>query len=226
MENPEAKPTPTKTRKIQKIFLLFLSFVAMGLFAVGAKGIIDRRKAVTKVSQSPILDQVVTEDTDSPDETKPMTAYEVPADQPRRIIIATIGAEGYIQKVGTTKDNAMAVPNNINFAGWYTASVKPGSTGLSIIDGHVSGKYNDSIFKNLSKLKIGDMFEVEYGDLSLKKFEVVETKTLPEEQVSMYLFAKNDKIEKQLNLITCAGKFDKKSQTFQDRVVVVAKTLN
>jgi LPXTG-site transpeptidase (sortase) family protein len=151
--------------------------------------------------------------------------YTVPADQPRRIVLPTIAAEGIIQKVSLTPERAIAVPSNINYAGWYAPSVKPGEAGLSIIDGHVSGKYADGIFKNIHKLRVGDEFSVEYGDLSKVNFQVVEVTSLPEAESLSYLLKKRDDISKQLNLITCGGKYNKQTSTYEDRVIVVSKQI-
>jgi LPXTG-site transpeptidase (sortase) family protein len=138
--------------------------------------------------------------------------------------LSTIGASGIVQKIGLTSTNAISVPTNIHFAGWYTGSVKPGELGLSIIDGHVLGRYNDGIFKDLSKLKVGDVYEVEYGDKSTRNFTVVEVKTVSEDKAAAYLLTQRDDIDRQLNLITCGGKFDRANQTFDHRVIVVSRS--
>jgi LPXTG-site transpeptidase (sortase) family protein len=215
-----------KQRRRDKVLLLVLVAVAAGLLVIGLKDLNERRIATTKDSPAPIAGQIVTNDVVTPDETKPKESYDVPADQPRRIVLGSIGAEGYIQQVSTNDKNTISVPTNVHFAGWYTGSVKPGKSGLSIIDGHVSGVYSDGIFKNLAEIKAGDQFSVEYGDLTTKKFEVVDTIILPETESAALLFEKQEGIDKQLNLITCGGKFNKGTQTYDDRVVIVSKAID
>jgi LPXTG-site transpeptidase (sortase) family protein len=146
-------------------------------------------------------------------------------DQPRRIVLNSIASEGLIQKVGVTDQNAIAVPTNVHYAGWFSQSVKPGDEGLSVIDGHVTGRYNDGIFRRLKDMRPGDVFSVEYGDKSIREFEVVETRTLPEADSIKFLMYKRQDIGRQLNLITCTGKYDDTRETFYDRVVVVSKSL-
>jgi len=145
---------------------------------------------------------------------------KVPADQPREIILPSISAQGFIQKVGIDQNNQMAVPNSIYLAGWYINSVKPGEPGLSIIDGHVLGRYNDAIFKDLINLKPGSTFSIIYGDNSEKLFVVKEVKLLLVNDTAVYLNEKDPNIKSQLNLITCGGTFDSNSQTYDKRVVV------
>jgi LPXTG-site transpeptidase (sortase) family protein len=209
----------------QRLVYLSLVLVSCGLLLAGLLGLKDRHDATTKASPPPLAHVVITQDVATPDETVPTESYNVPDEQPRRIVLGTVSAEGYIQQVGTTPGRAIAVPSNVHFGGWYTASVRPGEDGLSIIDGHVSGKYNDGIFKNLHKMQVGDKYTVEYGDKSIRGFVVVEVKTLPEKVSAEYLLTKKPDIKKQLNLITCGGKFNKSTQTFDDRVIVVSKAI-
>lgn len=180
----------------------------------------DRQDVMKPVTIIPTKTVVLS--TDKPIEA-PVSSNDfikVPADQPREIIIPSISVDGYIQKVGIDQNNQMAVPNNIHLAGWYVNSVKPGEPGLSIIDGHVLGRYNDAIFKDLINLTPGDTFSIVYGDNSEKLFVVKEVKLLPVNDTAVYLNTKDLNINSQLNLITCGGNFDRNSQTYDKRVVV------
>ncbi len=204
--------------------LLFI--IALGMIGIGASQLMKRHDATTGPAPLPSAELIVTEDTTEPDEAKvTVEEYQVAPDMPRLVSIPSIDSSGPIQKIGVTKENAIAAPSNVHFAGWYTSSVKPGDVGLSIIDGHVSGKYVDGIFKRLNEVKPGDQITVEYGDKSQKTFEVVDIKTLPEAESAGFFLSKQDGIEQQLNLITCGGKFDRATQKYADRVIVVAKLI-
>lgn len=199
---------------------------AIASLAIGAGKLFDRHAATTAPVVLPSVEQVVTEDVAEPAETKPESdEYVVPSDLPRKILLPTINAEGFVQKVGVNKQNAIAVPSNVHFAGWFVNSVKPGERGLSILDGHVSGVYSDGIFKNLTKLQSGDRFSVEYGDGRTVEFEVVDTKTMPAADSAEYVQTYRPEIEAQINLITCGGAFDASTNSYEDRIVVVAKKM-
>lgn len=201
--------------------------VAILLVIVGIVQLVGILGKTVGSAQPPDAHKTITVDTASPDEKKSRDSeYIVPADQPRMIHLRTIAASGPIQKVGVTKTNAIAVPTNVHFAGWYTKSVKPGYPGLSIIDGHVSGKYAPGIFKQLPKLKKGDTFQVEYGDGSRRDFKVVETKKLPTKEAAVYLLDKRSDIDRQLNLITCDGVFDRETQQYDQRFMVVSEAID
>jgi LPXTG-site transpeptidase (sortase) family protein len=149
--------------------------------------------------------------------------YKVPADQPRVLRLPTIGAEGLVQQLGVNNKGEVGTPSNVHMAGWFNQSVKPGQTGLSIIDGHVSGYYSDGIFKKLDQMKKGDRFVVEFGDHSTKTFEVVSVKSYPADQATAALFKQDLTIKKQLSLITCGGKYNRKTKEYENRIIVVSR---
>jgi len=214
-----------KRTKLQKnariLIILGLLLTSVGVVRLW------QNTAPTIGEASPPGTRVITEDLDEPDELKPVAIeeYVVPADQPRRILIPKLSIDGYIQKVGTTSDDSVAVPTNIHYAGWYTDSVLPGQEGLSIIDGHVSGRYSAAIFERLNELQPGDTFEVEFGDLSKTQFEVITNSQLPESESAAHLFKRDGEIESQLNLITCGGNYDRESESFRDRVIITSKKI-
>lgn len=202
-----------------------LLVLAAALFGVGALKLWERHRATSKPATLP-TQGIVTQDIKEPEESIPdVTAYSVPADQPRRLIMDSIQVDALIQRVGITDQNAIAVPSNVHFAGWFTQSSKPGESGLSIINGHVTGRFNDGIFRNLKLLRVGDVFKIEYGDMSVKEFQVVDVQTLPSTDAIGLLLHKRPEIYSQLNLITCTGVYDKNAQTFNDRVIVVSKRM-
>ncbi len=170
--------------------------------------------------------EVITHSTDKPSE-QPVpvatTTYNVAPDDPKAIYLPSIGAEGLIQKMGIDQHNQIAVPTNINLAGWYVNSVKPGQQGLSVISGHVDGRQGPGVFNRLLDMKRGDEVVVEYGDGSKRTFAVQEVMKVVEGDASNLLFAKQPAIDRQLNLITCGGHFNPDTNSYEERVIVTAK---
>ena len=169
-----------------------------------------------------IPNNVVTDSVEEPSETKPKE-YNVAPDLPKSIKIPKIKKEGYIQLVGIDKEGRIAVPTNVYLAGWYINSVKPGEKGLSIIDGHRDGSTIGGIFRDLEKLKKGDTLTIEYGDSSIKEFEVVDLKILSVNDAYDFMYSKIEGIDIQLNLVTCGGTFNRDARTYDKRVIVRAK---
>ena len=216
-----------KTRPKQKhVIRAFVLLLALSLIAYGVWGFWQRYQ-VTNNPHPVISTDIVTHSTDTPDETKPYCddSYVVPSDSPRKIEISSIGVDGCIQRVGIDQHKAMAVPSNIHVAGWFTASVAPGEPGLSIIDGHVLGQYNDAIFANLENLKKNETIRVQLGDMSWKEFTVESVDSYAASSTINEVYKPFDG-ERRLVLITCTGTYDAKNNSYDKRVVVRAKLVD
>lgn len=228
-EQPQAHQPHKSSNTRRRIHILEAAAVVVGV-AVLLVAALQQHKRAAVINSAPNLNpEIVSQDEDEPEEGKPDTqtqSYEVAKDLPRRILIPSQNIDAFIQRVAITKDNAIAAPGNVHFGGWYVHSVLPGKSGVSIIDGHVSGKYVDGVFKQLHKLSIGDHFSIEFGDRTLKNFEVTDVQIIPTEQSIELLMHDDPNIDAQLNLITCGGRFDKDSQSYDDRVIIVSKLIN
>ena len=139
---------------------------------------------------------------------------------PKKIIIAKIGVDNFVQQVGVNEKNEIAAPTNIYLAGWYNKSARPGQKGLSIIDGHLDGYTKPGMFNRLGELRPGDEYEVELGSGAKKKFKVLNVETVDADKAMAVLASQQPQIKSQLNLITCGGNFNRKNDTYDKRVVV------
>lgn len=213
-----------KKRIHRKIVVIGSLVLASLLMAYGAWNVWQWYEATYGPSPaSPTT--VVTASTTTPSETPPSQActdYKTEGTQPRKIEISSIDVLGCIQRVGIDQDNNIAVPNNIHVAGWYVNSPLPGEKGISVIDGHVLGRYNDAIFVKLKELRAGETIRIQRGDMTWLEFAVVDVEQYPVDEVMKHLFEPLSGTDTQLTLITCAGTFDSHQQTYDERVVVRA----
>ena len=222
-ENPVAEHIPNKKQKTKKLRLGLLLFLIIALAIAALLYILNHNKKNPKINES------ITYSTNEPNESKKDAdnyKWVGSPNDPKKIIIQKIGVDAYVQKVGIDQDKKIAVPNNVHLAAWFTESVRPGENGLSIIDGHVSGRKTEGVFKNLKSLQKGDTFILERGNGTKLTFKVFETRTVPEGEAAAILFSQNPKVLSQLNLITCGGEFNKKSQQYSDRVIISAQLKN
>lgn len=167
-------------------------------------------KSTREYFPGPLEAEIITYSTDTPDETKPGDGYvwRGGANDPKKVIIPSVGIDGFIQKVGVDQNRQVAVPNNVHIAGWFVDSVRPGEKGLSIIDGHVDGRLQDgAVFKRLPEVKKDAEIAVEFGDGSSKTFRVISVTTVPESEAAGLLFSQDPVVSSQLNLITCSGRY-------------------
>ena len=207
----------TKMTQRKPILLLVIGFVLIG---VGLNAL--WRRYEVQHGGVPPARKVATVTATAPSEQKVTASYSVPADQPLSISLPSIATTGFIQRVGVDKTNQMVAPGNVNMAGWYVGGSKPGDPGLSIIDGHVHGLYAKGVFYNLVRLKVGDKFSVTYGDHSTRNFEVKHVSSVPVAQATQALFARDNTIADQLNLITCGGTYVAASKSYDGRVIVIS----
>lgn len=157
---------------------------------------------------------------DVPPKNRP---HNVAPDEPKRISIPKVKVNSLIMQMGVDSNNQLKAPTNIHDTGWYKNSSKPGQSGAMLLDGHVSGPTKPGVFKNIGKLVKDDMIEVERGDGQKFNYKVVKTKSYPAEATDM-LAAMSPVTpgESGLNLITCSGPFDKKSNQYKERTIVFA----
>ncbi len=177
-------------------------------------------------AKSPAIKDVVTKTVAHPSATQPTSKNYTPTaapNEPSYISLPTIGAQGFIQKVGVDQYSQMAAPNNVHLAGWYINSLLPGQSGLSIIDGHVDGyAHNQGIFGQINRLHAGDVFTITFGNGSHKTFMIKRLQLVDTANVPSVLFAHDPSIISQLNLITCGGDYDNVSHTYDKRIIAIS----
>lgn len=197
--------------------------LAVVLIAYGGYGLWQRWTA-TSNSTVEVSNEVVTVSVNTPDEALPSEdackEQALSSAQPRKIVIPYLGVDGCIEKVGIDQHGAIAVPTNIHFAGWYVDSAMPGEKGLSVIDGHVLGRYNDAIFARLAQIRPGEDINIEFTNDTSLQFEMVDIRTFAAEEASQRLFEKLPGVEHQLTLVTCIGAYDQAANTYDKRVIV------
>lgn len=181
-------------------------------------------RQMTQGDSVPIPAGPIVYSTDTPEESPPdCQSYRVADNQPLKLQIPRVGIDGCIQKVGVDQNSAVAVPTNVHLGGWYTQSVLPGEKGVSLIDGHVRGRYGDAIFTDLGSVRKGDTVRVQLGNGSWKVFEVVDLKSFSVDTATQHLFDALDGTDRQLTLVTCVGLYDKQAGMYRDRLVVRAR---
>lgn len=141
---------------------------------------------------------------------------------PTKIYIPAIKVNAKIEKVTLLPDGQMDVPKDTDVAGILYPGILPGAKGNVIIDGHVDSYIGPAIFFNLKKLKSGDEITVSNSDGRKLTYTVesVETFTTAEAPVER-IFGKST--EARMNLITCTGRYNRKKQEHEKRLVVFTK---
>lgn len=141
---------------------------------------------------------------------------------PARLRVPSIGVDAPVEKVAQTKDGAMDTPKNIWDVGWYEPGSKPGELGSAVIAGHLDGPNTKAIFWDLNKVKVGQKIFVSDAEGKELTFEVIEMEIYPFDKAPLdKIFVEAGDIY--LNLITCNGTFDQRSDNYNKRLVVYTK---
>lgn len=142
---------------------------------------------------------------------------------PYKLVIPAIKVNVGVLGMGIADDGRMAVPNNYTEVGWYNLGSRPGEVGSTVMGAHVdNGGSINGVFKNLKKLKTGDVIYVTDGDGDQYTYKVTAKKIYNyKTQVTDEVFGQDDK--GRLNLITCYGTWLPQENTYNKRLVVFAE---
>jgi len=204
-----------------------LTGLAVALFSIGIAisvwGLKTNRQVraqVQSITKASERDAVV----ETPPDPSAFGGYSVAPTQPRFIRIPKLSVKARVQRVGVDAKNKVRAPSNIYDTGWYENSAKPGDAGgATLIDGHVHGPTKPGVFYNLKELTKGDRIQMERGDGKLFSYTVVRTQTYAADKVDMAAALVPVIAGKVgLNLITCSGDLDTRTNYYEDRLIVFA----
>jgi hypothetical protein len=147
----------------------------------------------------------------------------MPRSLPYKIVVKKISLWALVESIGIRNDARIETPpyDKADKAFWYRNSSTPGEPGPAVFLGHVDSKEKIAAFFYVSKIRPGNQIEVVRQDRSTAVFEVT----------SVEQFAKNSfptarvygyTEEPTLRLVTCGGKYDTKTQSYMDNIVVFA----
>jgi hypothetical protein len=162
------------------------------------------------VSEEPISDQDHTE-------------HVVARDEPRYLVIDSLGVDARVMKTGQDEYGRVANPANIFDANWYQNSAHPGGNGAVVLTGFINGPSQAGAFTKIAHLKSGDMLTIERGDGSKINYTVAKIATLRLADVQMEDLLKTyDDADQGLNLILSSGQWNNAGATNSDRTLVYA----
>ncbi len=141
---------------------------------------------------------------------------------PRRLSIPRLRIDAPVEDVGTLPNGRMDVPYDGQKLGWFSPGPMPGQTGNAVIAGHLTTAKGPGAFWELNKMLVGDVFHVYDADGSRRDFRVLRTEVYDVRTAPiMEIFGPSDK--KHLNLITCAGVWDRTLNHYDKRLIVYAE---
>ena len=220
----------SRKRKVFTIILViaWLSFAGFSAYYVYTHFIDVKPEVITRVDPNGVEIKV----DERPVTVQAKQEWTVPASYPRYISIPKLGIDnarivqlGIIKKTGQ-----LDAPVSIHDAGWYNGSALPGKGGAMLMDGHNGGPNFGGIFEKLRELKNGDEIIIERGDGKKLTYVVKDNRDLnvkdindPSNKWGMATMTNSIEAGKEgLNIITCVGQWDERSQTFNERTMLRA----
>lgn len=220
----------SRKRKVFTIILViaWLSFAGFSAYYIYTHFIDVKPEVITRVDPNGVEIKV----DERPVTVQAKQEWTVPASHPRYISIPKLGIEnarivqlGIIKKTGQ-----LDAPVSIHDAGWYNGSALPGKGGAMLMDGHNGGPNFGGIFEKLRELKNGDEIIIERGDGKKLTYVVKDNRDMnvkdindPSNKWGMATMTNSIEAGKEgLNIITCVGQWDERSQTFNERTMLRA----
>jgi sortase (surface protein transpeptidase) len=157
-----------------------------------------------------------------PVRSEPAGDLGLPYSRPLRLSIPSIDVATRLEYLELDDDGVMEVPVDPSRAGWFSPSPAPGVPGSSVIAGHVTWDREPAVFFDLGRLRPGDTIKVDRADGPTATFVVQRTGTFA--KASFPTRAVYRQIDYPgLRLITCGGRYDVESGTYDSNLIVFAR---
>jgi Sortase domain len=154
--------------------------------------------------------------------TAPATAQPtVIAAVPTRLTIPAINVQASVSPVETVH-GTLAVPDNPADVGWWAGGARPGaSSGSVVLDGHVDSPAGPGALFRLIDLRPGDGIFVTAVARQVLRYTVIGRRAFTKAgPLPSSLFAVTG--TPRLVLITCGGRFDRSTRSYQDNIALFA----
>jgi sortase (surface protein transpeptidase) len=130
-----------------------------------------------------------------------------------------------IEAIGKTEQGKIGVPQAAENVAWYSQGITPGEMGNAVISGHVDTKAGRAVFWRLRELAVGDQVIV-FDDAGVERtFVVIERTLYPYDKAPIHKIFGFD-LERDLNLITCAGRWNPRTRNYSQRLVVYTRLVS
>jgi len=150
----------------------------------------------------------------------PDTPVALPGELPVEVKIPAIELAVAVEPLGLNSKREL-LPK-FGTSGWYNLGPAPGQAGhAAVIAGHVDSHKGPDVFYRLHTVKPGEEVEVRTSTGGIVSFKVDAVEKLPKKALAdsaVWITGEQPR----LALITCGGKFNKKTRSYADNVVVYA----
>lgn len=144
-----------------------------------------------------------------------------PMAEPRILRIPALSITGTVHPVGTTPEGAMDIPDSLADAGWYDQSARPGNPGKAVLAVHTGYPETPSQYRSLERVQVGAAIDIEDTTGATAHFSVIQIARYSVEKAPVAtIFGESPTAR--LHIITCTGRWDPATQSYDERLVVYA----
>jgi Sortase domain len=142
---------------------------------------------------------------------------------PVEITIDSINVRAGIDQIGLAEDGTLETQplSRASFAAWYRLGPAPGQVGPAVITGHVDTESTLGVFFYLSRIRPGDVVVITRADGRTVSFGIDSVASYPKSDFPTQLVYGTTNYPA-LRLVTCGGRFDPSTGSYDDNVVVFA----
>ncbi len=142
--------------------------------------------------------------------------------RPSSLTVQAIGVRSAVIPIGIDGTRAIQVPKRADVVGWWSGGSAPGEPGPTVLVGHFDSKTAAGVFARLKEVTVGDLIVASQTDGALYTYYVTEIEHLsksafPTERVY------GRTADSTLRLVTCGGKFDRKTGHYVENTIVYAE---
>jgi hypothetical protein len=141
--------------------------------------------------------------------------------EPVAVALPRLGVRSALDPLHLQPDGQLEAPPRWEVAGWYLGGPRPGERGPAAVAGHVDGPDGPAVFWRLEQVRRGDRIEVARADGTTAVFVVTRTLVVPKSGFpTEEVYGPTPHAE--LRLITCDGRFDRRTGHYVDNLIVFA----
>ena len=140
---------------------------------------------------------------------------------PARFEVAELGISMPVRPVGVAGDGQMDLPPSPALMGWYEHGPRPGDPeGATVMAAHRDmPEYGTGPAARLERLDVGDLLTVRSGG-TVRRYRVTQVTQLDKETLDLdAIFSRTG--APRLHVVTCSGRFDLRTRTYERNLVVV-----
>lgn len=151
---------------------------------------------------------------------------ESDASPPTRVQIPALNVDASIVPLDLGADGTLPVPATAMQVGWYSYGARLGEGGNTVLAGHVDWNGEVGVFSHLRAAQKGQIVKL-YGDAGQTyTYQVDWVRDYPEASLAGLAALRPTSSSSTLTLITCSGRFDLATSSYEDRHIVRATLLN